>query len=84
MIGKNIKIHKANGEFMGMFIVPKSMCNKFIEYYKNLKNPQKAQIHDFFSFLLKKKQIIKALNIRGNFMEIDTYNDYKIAKKIFS
>ena len=83
MIGKQISEKKANAEFIGMFLIPKKYCKKLINFYKNCKLPNKIQIHNFFSQFIDNKGIVKALNIRGNFMEIDTFNDYKIAQKIF-
>lgn len=83
MIGKQINEKEANSEFIGMFFIPKKYCKKFINYYKKCKLPNKLQIHNFFSHFIDDNGIIKALNIKGNFMEIDTFNDYKIAKKIF-
>ena len=42
------------------------------------------QIHDFLKYILKNGNKIKACFTRGKFMEIDTMNDYRIAKKIFN
>ena len=85
-IGKKIPLNQTNSEFIGIFKIPRMFCSKFIGFYKKYKKTKisnNCQIHDFLSYLIHKKQKIKALNIKGNFMEIDTYNDYKIAKKIF-
>ena len=85
-IGKKLSIDKANGEFLGIFKIDKNMCNKFINYYKILKKNKKTnkmQIHHFFNHLIKKNINIKPTYFHGKYMEIDTLNDYKIAKEIF-
>ena len=41
------------------------------------------QIHEYLNFLIKKKIKIYPCIVKGKFMEIDTYNDLKIAKKMF-
>ena len=86
-IGKNLSINKTNGEFLGIFKIHKKMCNILIQEYKFLKKIKKThnlQIHDFFSYLIKKNISIKPVYVNGKFMEIDTLNDYKIAKKMFN
>lgn len=85
-IGKKISINKANGEFLGIFKVSKNMWKTLIKEYKELRksqNTSKLQIHHFFQYLINKKIIIKPTYVLGKFMEIDTYNDFNIAKKIF-
>ena len=42
------------------------------------------QNHDFFRYLIKKNINIEPTYISGKYMEIDTYNDFKLAKRIFS
>ena len=42
------------------------------------------QIHDFLNFLVQQGVKINSTNIDGKFMEIDTYNDFKLAKKMFN
>ena len=49
-----------------------------------MKKTEKLQIHDFFRYLIKKKIYIKPNFINGKYMEIDTYNDFKIAKEMFN
>ena len=41
------------------------------------------QIHNFFQYMINNNNEIKAYFVNGRFMEIDTKNDLKIAKKIF-
>ena len=73
-------------EFLGIFKFSKRFSLKLIENYNEIKkkqNTKKLQIHDFINFLIKKKIVINASYVKGKYMEIDTYNDYLIAKKIF-
>ena len=86
-IGKNLPVNKTNGEFLGIFKIDKKMSSKLKKEYKLLKKNNKTnklQIHDFLRYLLKKKIDIQPTYVDGKFMEIDTYNDFKIAKKIFN
>ena len=85
-IGKKISIKKTNGEFLGIFKLSKYMCKTFIKEYKFLnkkKKTNKLQIHNFFQYLIKKNFDIKPTYVIGKYMEIDTYNDFTIARKIF-
>ena len=85
-IGKNISANKANGEFLGMFKISKNFLVNLIHIYNNLnKNKsKKMQINDLIKILIKKKIIVNSINVSGKYMEIDTYNDYKIANHFFS
>jgi L-glutamine-phosphate cytidylyltransferase len=86
-IGKNLSEKKANGEFLGIFKVSRNICNKLINEYsllKKNKNTNKLQMHDFFRYLIKKNVSIMPTYVNGKYMEIDTYNDFIIAKKLFN
>jgi choline kinase len=86
-IGKKLSEDKTNGEFLGIFKISKKICNIFINQYKILKKTkitEKLQIHDFFRYLIKKNINIKPTYVNGKYMEIDTYNDFKIAKEMFN
>ena len=86
-IGKKISINKSNGEFLGIFKISKYMCNILIKEYHLLKKTnktQKLQMHDFFRYLINKNINIKPTYVSGKYMEIDTYNDFKIAKDMFN
>ena len=86
-IGKKLSKNKTNGEFLGIFKISKKMCNIMINEYKLLKKvkkTEKLQIHDFFRYLIKKNIYIKPTYVNGKYMEIDTYNDFKIAKEMFN
>ncbi len=86
-IGKKISTNKTSGEFLGIFKIKKKMSEIFIEEYKKLKksqNTSKFQMHHFFQYLINKNIIIKPTYVLGKYMEIDTYNDFKIAKEIFN
>lgn len=86
-IGKDLSKTKTNGEFLGIFKVSKNFCKIFVQEYfllKKKRNTNKFQIHNFFQHLINRNYIIKPTYVYGKYMEIDTYNDYKIAKKIFN
>ena len=85
-IGKKISENKANGEFLGIFKLSKNMCKNFIIEYQKLnkkKKTNKLQLHNFFQYLINKNFNIKPTFVNGKFMEIDTFNDFTIARKIF-
>ena len=86
-IGKKISEKKTNGEFLGIFKLSKNMCKTFVKEYKLLnknKKTNKLQIHNFFQYLIKKNFNIKPTYVDGKYMEIDTYNDFTIARKMFN
>ena len=83
-IGKGISLQKTNGEFLGMFKISKSFCKIFLKEYKRLrKKTSKMQIHSFIQHLIQKKISVNTSCAKGKYMEIDTFNDLQIAKKIF-
>jgi L-glutamine-phosphate cytidylyltransferase len=85
-IGKKISSKKASGEFLGMFKVSKKMWKPLFEHYEMIKkkqNTKKLQIHNFFNYILKYNIKLTPCFTKGRYMEIDTYNDYKIAREIF-
>jgi choline kinase len=86
-IGKKLSERDTDGEFLGIFKIKKNFCEKIIKEYKSLKNikdTRKLQLHNFFNYLIKKKMVLSPIYVDGKFMEIDTFNDFKIAKTIFS
>ena len=86
-IGKKISEKKTNGEFLGIFKIKKNIYKKFVKEYKLLnknKKTNKLQIHNFFQYLIKKNFNIKPTYVDGKYMEIDTYNDFTIARKMFN
>lgn len=84
-IGKNILIKKTHAEFLGLIKIRKEATKIFINFFKKLKKRKlhKMQIHHFVNYLVNNKIKVNACEVSGKYMEIDTYNDYKIAKKIF-
>ncbi len=83
-IGKKLKIDEANGEFLGIFKVSKTGCKIILKNYKKYKkkyDTANKQIHDFIKFLINEGIHISSLSVKGKYMEIDTFNDYKLAKK---
>ena len=86
-IGKKLSYNKTNGEFLGIFKISKNNCKIILQEYESLKKTKKTvnlQIHNFFRHLIKKKIDIKPTYVDAKYMEIDTYNDYKIAKEMFN
>ena len=86
-IGKKLSIDKTNGEFLGIFKLSKKMCNIIVDEYnllKKTKKTKKLQVHHFFQYLIKRKINIIPTYVSGKYMEIDTFNDYKIAMDMFS
>ena len=85
-INKNLKVNETNGEFLGIFKVSKEGCKVFLSKYKKYKkkiNTSKKQIHNYLQFLVNEDVNISSKLINGKYMEIDTFNDYKIAKQLF-
>ena len=86
-IGKKLSYNKTNGEFLGIFKISKNNCKIILQEYELLKKTKKTvklQIHNFLRHLIKKKIDIKPTYVDAKYMEIDTYNDFKIAKKMFN
>lgn len=86
-IGKKLSVSKTNGEFLGIIKIAKKISYKIVDEYsilRKIKKTNKLQIHDFLRYLIKKKINIKPTYVNGKYMEIDTFNDFKIAKKIFN
>ena len=86
-IGKKLSYNKTNGEFLGIFKISKNKCKIILKEYELLKKTKKTvklQIHNFFRHLIKKKIDIKPTYVDAKYMEIDTYNDFKIAKEMFN
>ena len=86
-IGKKLSYNKTNGEFLGIFKISKNNCKIILQEYELLKKTKKTvklQIHNFFRHLIKKKIDIKPTYVDAKYMEIDTHNDFKIAKEMFN
>jgi choline kinase len=85
-ISKNLPEKNSNGEFLGILKIPKNsikIVKKYLNILKKNREIKKFQFHSFLSFLIKKKVPIQSCNTNKKFMEIDTMNDYKIAKNFF-
>ena len=86
-IGKKLNLKDASAEFLGILKLSRRGCGVFSSNYSDLKKKQKTrkmQIHDFIKEIIKAKNHVQSCDLRGKFMEIDTLNDYKIAKKLFT
>lgn len=93
--GKQLTAKQSDGEFIGMLKLNAKGCEIFKKYYNiakkkyknkkfyNAKTFKKAYLTDFFNFLIDHKINIKCINIKNNWMEIDTTQDYKRAQNFF-
>ena len=94
-VGKNISSKESNGEFIGMLKINSNGSKIFKKYYKLAKKKfkknffytsklfKRAYLTDLFCFLIDYKIKIKCVNIKNNWMEIDTIQDYKRAQNFF-
>ena len=86
-IGKKLDLDDANAEFIGILKLSRKGCEVFSKNYSVLKKKQKVrkmQVHDFIREIIKAKNHVQSCDLGEKFMEIDTLNDYKIAKKLFT
>ena len=86
-IGKKLNLNDTNAEFLGILKLSRKGCEIFSKSYNILKKKQKVkkmQVHDFIREIIKAKNHVQSCDLRGKFMEIDTLNDYKITKKLFT
>jgi choline kinase len=83
-IGNKIKNIKAvQGQFMGIFFIPKNKRKLIIDVIEN-NNLKKKQITYFMNYLLKKKININIIKYTGHWYEIDDYDDLKEYNKIIN
>ena len=93
--GKHLQLKDSNSEFIGMLKLNKLGSKIFLKYYKiakkkyknnffNAQKFKKAYLTDFFLYLISQKVKISCVKISGNWMEIDTIEDYKKAMRIFN
>ena len=86
-IGKGLSLKETNAEFLGILKLTKKGCSIFSKSFKKLKKKEhtnRMQIHNFIQILIQEKEKIFSCDLQGKFMEIDTFNDYKIASKMFT
>ncbi|OUX36667.1 MAG: hypothetical protein CBE33_05135 [Candidatus Pelagibacter sp. TMED273] len=93
--GKNLSSKQSKGEFIGMLKINTKGCRLFKKYFNiakfrfknkkfyNAKSLKTAYLTDFFNFLIEHKINIRCINIKRNWMEIDTAQDLKKAKNFF-
>ena len=85
-IGKKLKLNESHAEFLGIIKLTKIGCKIFNYNYSKIKKDRKRkkmQIHDFLDFIIRKGVKVNTSDISGKYMEIDTFNDFKLAKKMF-
>jgi choline kinase len=85
-ISKNLPEKHTNGEFLGILKIPKNSIKTikiYLDLLKKNENIKRYQFHNYLNFLIKNRVQIKSCNTIKKFMEIDTLNDYKIAKTLF-
>tara|TARA_Y100000389_G_C17466444_1_gene526102 strand:- start:1875 stop:2633 length:759 start_codon:yes stop_codon:yes gene_type:complete len=77
-IGKKIiDKKKVQGQFMGLIYIPKNLVRNILKIYQDNFKDKKIQTTQFLQFLLKKKFKIKCIEYKGDWYEIDDYQDYK-------
>ena len=93
--GKNLSPKQSKGEFIGMLKINTKGCRLFKKYFNvaklkfknkkfyNAKSLKTAYLTDFFNFLIEHKITIRCINIKRNWMEIDTKQDLKKAENFF-
>ena len=86
---------QSKGEFIGMLKINTRGCRLFKKYFNigkfrfknkkfyNAKSFKTAYLTDFFNFLIEHKITIRCINIKRNWMEIDTVQDLKKAENFF-
>ena len=83
-IGNRITdIKEVQGQFMGIFYIPKSKRQLIINIIEN-NNFKKKQITYFMNFLLMKKIKIDVIKYSGHWYEFDDFNDLKEYDKLIS
>jgi choline kinase len=76
-IGKKInKIKDVNGQYMGIFFIPKKIRKKILKIIE-IKKMMKKQITFFLNFLIERKIKVKSLKYYGLWYEFDDYMDLK-------
>ena len=81
-IGKKIKnIKDVQGQYMGIFMIPKIKRNKILKIIKENKM-EKNHITYFLNFLIKKNEILKPKSYKGLWYEFDDKTDLDQFKKI--
>tara|TARA_B100001564_G_scaffold357958_1_gene375428 strand:- start:6300 stop:7043 length:744 start_codon:yes stop_codon:yes gene_type:complete len=93
--GKHLNSKQSKGEFIGMLKINTRGCRLFKKYFNigkfrfknkkfyNAKSFKTAYLTDFFNFLIEHKITIRCINIKRNWMEIDTVQDLKKAENFF-
>lgn len=84
-IGGKVKSEKqVMGQYMGILKLSKNCSKKMFNFYKSLskKDKMKISMTDFIQkFINERKFKFKTLKINYEWHEIDTYKDFKVAKK---
>ena len=81
-IGNKIKdINEVQGQFMGIFFIPKNKRNLILDTIKN-NDFRKKQVTSFMNYLLKKKVKIDVIKYTGNWYEFDDFNDLREYNKL--
>ncbi len=80
-IGGQIKrVKDVQGQFMGIFFIPKSERKKIIKYILD-KKYKKKQITYFLNSLINNGETVEVFKYRGNWYEIDNIKDLKQYQK---
>jgi len=96
-IGKDISLEDTDGEFIGMLKLNSEGAEIFKKFYRSAKAKynnnnkffsalsfRKAYITDFLSYLIYNKITVRCMTMEGDWMEIDTPQDYNNAQNFFN
>ncbi|MBF0254433.1 MAG: isocitrate lyase/phosphoenolpyruvate mutase family protein [Candidatus Omnitrophica bacterium] len=95
-IGRHIDPSKADGEFIGLASFSDRGARTLRDTYRRLtsrpspktsrgaRNFQNAEFTDLAQELIRRRQNVHSLNIRGGWIDIDSFEDYRKAWKRFS
>ena len=78
-IGKKItkkNINKVQGQFLGIIFIPKKKIKSVQAFYQSRKN-KKIQFTQFINEMIKKKFIVKCINYKNFWYEVDDIDDLK-------
>ena len=74
-------INKIHGQFLGVVFIPRKKIKSIVDLYKKNQN-SKIQFTQFINQMIKENFIIKCLNYKDFWYEIDDIQDLKNLKKI--
>lgn len=83
-IGRGLDPAKVDGEFIGLAMFSNKGAAILKEEYKKFKMSSKASFIDIIDWLIQKGQVISPVSIYNDWLEIDTFEDYRKAWAVLS